>query len=93
VIRVVGFTAALDDDEMLEAFRLGVGSIVLKEMPPTVLLQSIRAVHAGRRWLDPPFSRLAAERLLKREIAMRRMAGLLSPLEIANLPRGGQGRA
>ena len=83
--RVVVFTAALDDDEMLDAFRLGARGLVLKEMPPALLLQSIRAVHAGGRWLDPQFSRRAVDRLLRRETGMRRVAGVLSPIEVATL--------
>ena len=89
--RVVVFTAALDDDEMLDAFRLGARGLVLKEMSPALLLQSIRAVHAGGRWLDPQFSRCAVDRLLRRETGMRRVAGVLSPLEIAALRAAARG--
>ena len=80
--RVVVFTAALDDDEMMDAFRLGARGLVLKEMPPGLLLESIRAVHAGGRWLERQFSLRAVDRLLRREIGMRRIAGVLSPPEI-----------
>ena len=89
--RVVVFTAVLDDDEMLDAFRLGARGLVLKEMSPALLLQSIRAVHAGGRWLDPQFSRRAVDRLLRRETGMRRVAGVLSSLEIAALRAAARG--
>src|SRR5262245_37348952 len=37
--RVVLLTAALDEDEVLDAVRLGVSGVVLKEMAPQVLVQ------------------------------------------------------
>ena len=83
--RVVVFTAALDDDEMVDAFRLGARALVLKEMSPGLLLESIRTVHAGGRWLERQFSLRAVDRLLRRETGMRRIAGVLSPLEIETL--------
>ena len=45
--RVVILTAALDEEEVLEAIRLGVKGVVLKEMAPRLLVQCVRKVHAG----------------------------------------------
>ena len=45
--RVVLLTAEIDDDQTLEAVRLGVGGIILKEMAPSLLVECIRTVHAG----------------------------------------------
>jgi DNA-binding NarL/FixJ family response regulator len=53
---VVVFTAALDDDEMVDALRLGARGLVLKEMSPSLLLQCIRTVHTGGQWLERRFS-------------------------------------
>jgi two-component system, NarL family, nitrate/nitrite response regulator NarL len=50
--RVVVLTAALDEDQVVEAIRLGAKGIVLKEMAPRLLVQCIREVHAGAEWLD-----------------------------------------
>jgi DNA-binding NarL/FixJ family response regulator len=80
--RVVVFTAALDDDEMVDALRLGARGFVLKEMSPRLLLQCIRTVHAGGQWLERQLSFRAIERLLRRELGMRRIAGVLGPLEM-----------
>lgn len=80
--RVVVFTAALDDDEMVAALRLGARGLVLKEMSPSLLLQSIRTVYAGGRWLERQFSLRAVDRLLRRETGMRRVVEVLSPVEI-----------
>ena len=41
--RVVVFTAAIDDDEMVDALRLDARGVVLKERSPGVLLQKASA--------------------------------------------------
>ncbi len=65
--RVVVLTAALDEDQVVEAIRLGAKGIVLKEMAPRLLVQCIREVHAGGEWLDiAPVGR-ALSHLLSRE--------------------------
>ena len=50
--RVVVLTAGLDEDQVVEAIRLGAKAIVLKEMAPRVLVQCIREVRAGAEWQD-----------------------------------------
>jgi DNA-binding NarL/FixJ family response regulator len=80
--RVVVLTAALDEDEVLEAIRLGVQGVVLKEMAARLLVQCIRKVAAGEQWLEKRSVSLALERLLKREAATREIAGLLTSREI-----------
>ncbi len=50
--RVVLLTVALDEEETLEALRLGVRGVVLKEMAPQMLVQCVRKVHAGEQWLE-----------------------------------------
>jgi DNA-binding NarL/FixJ family response regulator len=80
--RVVVLTAAPDEDEVLEAIRLGVYGVVLKEMAPRLLVQCIRKVAAGEQWLEKRSVSLALEKLLKREAATREIAGLLTSREI-----------
>ena len=80
--RVVILTAALDEDEVLEAIRLGVYGVVLKEMAPRLLIQCIRKVAAGEQWLEKRSVSLALEKLLKREAATRQIARTLTPREI-----------
>ena len=80
--RVVVLTAAPDEDEVLEAIRLGVYGVVLKEMAPRLLVQCIRKVAAGEQWLEKRSVSLALERLLKRETATRQIARILTPREI-----------
>jgi DNA-binding NarL/FixJ family response regulator len=80
--RVVVLTAAPDEDEVLEAIRLGVYGVVLKEMAPRLLIQCIRKVAAGEQWLEKRSVSLALERLLKRETATRQIAKVLTSREI-----------
>jgi DNA-binding NarL/FixJ family response regulator len=49
--RVILLTAAIDEDNLLEAMRLGVGGVVLKEMAVQLLIQCVRKVYAGDQWL------------------------------------------
>jgi len=80
--RVVLLAAALDDDDLVEATRLGVGGIVLKEMAPRLLVQCIRKVHAGEPWVERRAIARAFEALLRREAGVREISKLLSPREL-----------
>ncbi len=80
--RVVVLTAALDDDTVLEAIRLGVRGVVLKEMAPALLVQCMRKVHSGDQWVEKRSFGRALELMLKREEAGRQMAGLLTAREL-----------
>jgi RNA polymerase sigma factor (sigma-70 family) len=74
--RTVVLTAGLDEDESLEAIRLGVNGIVLKEMAPDLLVKCIRKVHAGEPWIEKRSIGLALERLLKQESGAQQLATL-----------------
>jgi len=80
--RVVLLTAALDEEEVMEAIRLGVKGVVLKEMAPRLLVQCVRTVHAGGDWLEMRSIRLALDKLLRREAGAREVARLLTSREI-----------
>ena len=80
--RVVLLTAALDDDDALEAIRLRVSGVVLKEMAPRLLVQCIRKVHAGGQWLEKRSFGRVMETMLRRESGARQMAEVLTPREI-----------
>ncbi|MFU8855842.1 MAG: response regulator [Deferrisomatales bacterium] len=80
--RVVLLTGALDEDEVLEAIRLGVKGVVLKEMAPSLLIQCLRKVHAGGQWLEKESVGKALEKLLRREAGAREAAAALTPREI-----------
>jgi two-component system nitrate/nitrite response regulator NarL len=73
---------ALDNGQGFEALRLGARGIVLKDMAPRLLVQCVRAVHAGRQWVEKGVATHAADTLLKREAGIRVMAEVLTPREI-----------
>jgi len=79
--RVVFLTAMVDEDQALEAIRLGAGGVVLKEMAPHLLLLCVRKVHAGEQWIEKQSITRAIEKLLKREAGARRLASLLTTRE------------
>lgn len=89
--RVVILTAALDEDEVLEAIRLGVRGVVLKEMAPQLLLQCLHKVAAGGEWLEKNSVGRALEKLLQRESHHEEIARQLTPREIELLKLAASG--
>ena len=79
--RVVLLTAGVDDDQLLEAIRLGARGVVLKDMAPQLLVEAVRAVHAGGQWLEQGLGGRALRRLLQRETGQRTAARALTPRE------------
>ncbi len=80
--RVVLLTAVLDENDTLEAVRLGVPGVVLKDTLPKQLVQCVRKVHTGARWLDNNALGAALEKVAWREGGMHQVSGVLSPREI-----------
>jgi two-component system, NarL family, nitrate/nitrite response regulator NarL len=89
--RVVILTAALDEDEVLEAIRLGARGMVLKEMAPRLLVDCVRKVHAGEEWLEKHSVTRALEKTLKREAGRQEVSAVLTPreMELVRLVAGG----
>lgn len=79
--RVVLLTAVVDDDQLLEAIRLGAQGVVLKDMAPQLLVDAIREVHGGGQWLEQGLGGRALRRLLWREKRASEAARLLSGRE------------
>lgn len=79
--RIVLLTSEINDHQLLEAVRLSIQGIVLKEMPSHLLIQCIRKVYAGGQWIERTSTRLALENLMRREVGYRELAGLLTPKE------------
>jgi two-component system, NarL family, nitrate/nitrite response regulator NarL len=80
--RVVLLVADLADDQLVEATRLGVRGVLLKEMAPHLLVQCVRKVHAGETWVEKRSLARAFEALLRRESGTREIGQLLTPREI-----------
>src|SRR5574341_95493 len=80
--RLVLLTSAIDEDEVLEAVRLGVHGVVLKEMASQLIVQCIRKVHSGEHWLEKRSVGRAVELLLQREAGLREIGTLLTAREL-----------
>lgn len=81
-LKVVLLATALEEEEVLEALRLGVRGMVLKELAPQMVVQCVRKVHAGERWLEKQAVGRALEMLLRREAGEREASTVLTPREI-----------
>ena len=80
--RSVLLTAIVRDSEVVEAVKLGVRGIVLKESSPDVLIDCVRRVHRGEQWIDRETVTRALQRSLDRESAEREAGETLTPREI-----------
>jgi len=80
--RTVLLTGTIEDAEMHEALRLGVGGVVLKDMPPSSLVQCVKKVHAGGSWLETRSASRVIEKLMRSESGSREAAALLTDREI-----------
>lgn len=78
---VVVLTASQDEDELLDAARLGARGIVLKAMAPRMLEDSIRGVYAGELRLNVEGVDLAA-RLSQRQQVEAELSETLTPREL-----------
>jgi DNA-binding NarL/FixJ family response regulator len=89
--QVVILTASLDEDEVLEAIRLGARGVVLKEMALRLLVQCVHKVYEGEEWVEKHMAGRALEKMLKREAGAREMAAILTPreIEIVRMVAGG----
>jgi two-component system nitrate/nitrite response regulator NarL len=89
--RVVLLTAEIDDDQALQAVRLGVHGVILKQMATRLLTQCVRKVHAGGRWVEQESLRRAVENLLRKEATAPGTETPLTPTEtrVVELLAGG----
>lgn len=89
--KVVLLTAALNDDQLVEAVRLGVRGVILKETAPRLLTTALREVQAGGQWLEGgPVSR-ALRKLVQREKGTREAEKILTPREMEIVRMAGKG--
>ena len=75
-------TAHVQEEELLEAIRLGIRGVLLKDMAPRLIVQCVRKVHAGGEWLEQKIASRAMRTLLRRESGEREAAKLLTPREL-----------
>lgn len=89
--RVVLLTARLDEKDALESSRLGVPGVITKDMAPKLLIECVRKVHSGEKFLEHSSFSGALEKMVRRESSEQQIARLLSPreIEIVRLLAGG----
>lgn len=79
---VVLLTANLDEDELIEAMRHEIRGVVLKEMAPSLLIQCVRKVSAGGKWIEKESVGRAMEKMLRQEKAFTRIRDALTQREL-----------
>ena len=89
--RVVLLTAAIRDEEVVEAVKLGAMGLVLKESSPDVLLECVRTVHRGQQWIERETLTRAIRSTRDRDAAVQPAGGALTPREIDILKMVAQG--
>jgi DNA-binding NarL/FixJ family response regulator len=89
--RTVIFTTTLTADEALKAIRLGAAGIVLKDMSPKLLIECVRKVQAGEKWLDGDSSVKALDKITEQQTAMQFVHEALSSrqMQIIRMVAGG----
>jgi DNA-binding NarL/FixJ family response regulator len=90
-VNTILLTAAADDDQIVDAVKLGARGVVMKESAPDTLLECVRRVSAGDPWLDGEVVARAADRVAAREAAAREAGALLTPRELDIVRMIGQG--
>jgi RNA polymerase sigma factor (sigma-70 family) len=80
--RPVLLADTIDERQLLDALRLGVRGVVLKEMSPDALVTCVRKVHAGEQWLEKQAVGRLLNRLVRQEMGYRQIARGLTPREI-----------
>ena len=81
-VRTVLLTAYLDEEDLIEAVRLGIRGLVLKDMAPNLLVRCVRAVCAGEQWFESQIAGRALERVIMRDAVYRDLLETLTPREI-----------
>lgn len=80
--RIVLLAASIDEHQMVEARRLGVSGVVLKEMAPSLLLQCLRKVYSGELWTERRAAARALDMMLQREAGVREIGSILTTREV-----------
>ncbi len=90
-VRVIALTASLDEARMMGVLRAGAAGYVRKDAEPEMLLAAVRAVAAGKTFIDPSVARQVmdagapADELTARESeVLRRLAQGRSNKEIGD---------
>jgi len=84
-------TSYQTEEEVFQVLQAGALGYILKDMGREMLIQAIRSVHAGARWVSPTIQRQFTDRVLRQQLTLREMEILrllargLTNREIANV--------
>jgi DNA-binding NarL/FixJ family response regulator len=79
---VVLLTAGVTDQQLVEAARLGVRGVVLKDATPAALVDCIRTVFGGGTWFNADVMSRASGEAQQRQTAARTTSALLTTREL-----------
>ena len=71
--RVVALTASVDEARMMGVLRAGAAGYVRKDADPETLVAAIRAVAAGKTFIDPAVSQMLSERPAPDDLTQREL--------------------
>ena len=91
-VRVILLTSSINNAQALEAVRLGVDGLILKEAASQDLLECVKSVAEGRQWLDPAAARLALDAAIAPTPAANAGTSLLTAREVDIVQRIALGR-
>lgn len=87
-VPVVLLTARIEHEQVLEALKLGVAGIVLKESAPLQILDCIRRVAAGGQWIDQTIGSRTLDSLLRGQSGVMKVAAILTGQAEQGTPPG-----
>ena len=80
--RVVLLAARLDEHQIIDAIHLGAMGVVMKSAPLRTMVQCIRKVSSGQRWIETAALGRLVDQLLRDEESSRVLGALLSAREL-----------
>lgn len=89
--KMVLLTAMIEDEDMLEALRLGVSGVVLKDLPSLSIVQCVKKVLSGERWLEMRSTSRVLEKLIHPHDGSHQEPSSLTERELEIIRLLGQG--
>lgn len=89
--RILIVTSYQTEEEIFQALRAGALGYILKDLGRDMLIEAIKAVRAGKRWISPSVERQFADRVARQQLTDRELEVLklvargLTNREIANV--------
>lgn len=81
-VRVIILADEVTEQDLLDAVRLKVNGVIMKEMPTRLLFSCLRKVQAGGQWLENRSTHEALQTMLRREAGRQEAQRELTPREI-----------